>query len=142
MKQFLIILAFCLIGLLVGCSKKADPKEDNTPTVDFVSGNYACRDSTYNKIWTGDTANLFRYEIIDSTYTIEVDYIDTLNAIIGFTSKTFILSNNYFSGNTYVSHSGFTRDTLSLADHHLFYLHESNPGGSTYYTRITGSKIN
>lgn len=139
--QFIYACLLLAVAGLTGCSKQSDPKPEPTPEPYYVSGDYLCRDSTRNKIWTNDPPDYFFIVFYDSVYTQHVVYLDTALNIITFNGKEYTLDNN---NTCLVKHSGLngtTFDSLNLSGNKLFYMRRNNVAGSAIYTKMTGTRV-
>jgi hypothetical protein len=138
-KTVLFIALFWLLAL--ACSKQTDSQPEVPKPPYYVSGKYLCRDSTRNKIWTGDTPKPYYDVMYDSTYIITIDYVDTIWNTIRFKMNEYKLdsTNTYVHNTSNWSNGGI--DSLRLSDNKLFYFRHQYPGGTELYTRITGTRI-
>lgn len=147
MKRYRIfLLLFSFLCVFFSC-KKDEKLSQPAPLPYYVSGDYLCRDSTYNSIY-GYYPNPGTIQSYDSSYILHISYSDTLNnniIIIGnpslFSSNTYHLdSRNIY---TIYAHSGGgdTIDSLNISDNAFFFRRWARSGGSHYFTRITGTKI-
>jgi len=114
-----------------------------TPPPYYVSGDYLVRDSTHNvKVNYPDTPYM-KHFFYDSNYVLHIDYVDTVNNIIRINNVLdFQLrqDNSYEFGYSYGT-GGYWHDSLNLNNNKIFYIVEGLAGGSTYYSRITGTKM-